>query len=181
MAARYVALLRGINVGKAKRIAMADLRDLLEGLGHTEVRTLLNSGNAVFTVARAGGRDLGATIEHAIREGLGVSSRVTILSAAELAEIIAGNPLLKVADNPSRLLICVLTDPSTRSRLVPLTRETWHPEAFGLGKRASYLWCPRGIIESRVAKAVDKAMGDGVTARNLTTMLKLHALVGNTG
>ena len=53
---RYVALFRGINVGKAKRIAMADLRALLEKLGYTDVRTLLNSGNAVFT-GRAGAPD----------------------------------------------------------------------------------------------------------------------------
>lgn len=181
MLARYIALLRGINVGKAKRIAMADLRALLEDLGCTEVRTLLNSGNAVFSVAGARQSKLGPRLERAIREGLGVSSRVTILSAAELTDIIDGNPLHKVADNPSRLLISVLADPSTRTRLVPLTREQWHPEAFGLGKRASYLWCPDGIIESRVAKAVDKAMGDGVTARNWATMLKLQALVGNPG
>ena len=44
---RHVALLRGINVGRAKRIAMADLRALVEGLGFGEVRTLLNSGNAI--------------------------------------------------------------------------------------------------------------------------------------
>ena len=49
----YLALFRGINVGKARRIAMADLRALLEDLGFTQVKTLLNSGNAVFTAARS--------------------------------------------------------------------------------------------------------------------------------
>jgi len=179
MAGRYVALLRGINVGKSKRVPMASLRALLEELGYTEVRTLLNSGNAVFTAARATPGKLAPPIERAIFAALGVSSRVTVLSAAEIAEIIAGNPLLEVADNPSRLLVSVLADPSTRTRLVPLTKENWHPEAFRLGKRASYLWLPRGVIDSRVAKAVDKALGDGVTARNWATMLKLHALLGN--
>ena len=53
MASRQVALLRGINVGRAKRVAMADLRALVEDLGYCDVRTLLNSGNVVFTAARA--------------------------------------------------------------------------------------------------------------------------------
>lgn len=179
MAGQYVALLRGINVGRSKRVAMADLRALLEGLGYAEVRTLLNSGNAVFTVARAVRGNLGTSIERAIFEELGVSSRVTVLSAADVAEIVTRNPLLEVADDPSRLLVSVLADPSTRTRLVPLTKENWHPEAFSLGKRASYLWLPRGVIDSRVAKAVDKALGDGVTARNWATMLKLNVLLGN--
>jgi uncharacterized protein (DUF1697 family) len=176
MAGRYVALLRGINVGKAKRVAMADLRGLMADLGYLEVRTLLNSGNVVFSAARVVGGGLAASLERAIHERLGVSSRVTVLAARELAEIVSGNPLGKVADNPSRLLVSVLADPGDRARLVPLSRQDWAPEAFGLGRRVSYLWCPRGIIDSKVAKAVDRAVGDGVTARNWATILKLHEL-----
>jgi uncharacterized protein (DUF1697 family) len=59
MSATHVALLRGINVGKAKRVAMADLRALLEELGYADVRTLLNSGNVVFTAPRAAKGDPG--------------------------------------------------------------------------------------------------------------------------
>ena len=72
MAATHVALLRGINVGRAKRVAMADLRSLVERLGYTDVRTLLNSGNVVFTStsARSGGAE--ARIEAAIAARLGV-------------------------------------------------------------------------------------------------------------
>ncbi len=49
----HVALIRGINVGHAKRVAMADLRALVEALGYGEARTLLNSGNVVFSAPRA--------------------------------------------------------------------------------------------------------------------------------
>src|SRR5262245_44497169 len=108
MANRQVALLRGINVGRAKRVAMADLRALVEGLGYTDVRTLLNSGNVVFTAARGTPAQAAARIEKALTADLGVSARVTVLTAQELADAVAENPLLKVADNDSRLLVAVL-------------------------------------------------------------------------
>lgn len=63
---RYVALLRGINVGRAKRVAMADLRALVEGLGFHSVRTLLNSGNVVFDGEVADCTDAAIRIEHAL-------------------------------------------------------------------------------------------------------------------
>jgi uncharacterized protein (DUF1697 family) len=177
MAGRFAALLRGVNVGKAKRVPMAELRALLEKQGYREVRTLLNSGNAVFTATKSPGT-LAAAVERGIFEHFGFSCRVSVLSAEEISEIIDANPLGKLADNPSRLMVSVLLDPAQRKKLVPLTREKWHPEALGLGDRASYLWCPDGVIDSKVFKAIDKAMGDGITTRNWATMLKLHAMLG---
>ena len=105
MNGRHVALLRGINVGKAKRVAMADLRALVESLGYSDVSTLLNSGNVVFTVPASERTPIGPRLEKAIATKLGVTSRVTVLTAREVADAIAGNPLLDVARDPSRLLV----------------------------------------------------------------------------
>ena len=138
----YVALIRGINVGHAKRVAMADLRALVEGLGYGDVRTLLNSGNVLFTALGVAPGDAAAHIERALEERLGVSARVTVLSAAELAAAVADNPLLEVADNPSRLMVAVLANPADRTRLEPLLAQDWAPEALALGARVAYLWCP---------------------------------------
>jgi uncharacterized protein (DUF1697 family) len=172
---RHVALLRGINVGRAKRVAMADLRALVQGLGYGDVRTLLNSGNVLFT---SGGTpdDAAARIEAALAARLGVASRVTVLAAAELAAIVAGNTLRDVVTEPSRLLVAVLRDPADRRRLEPLAAQAWAPEALALGPRAAYLWCPDGVLVSRLPEAVARALGDGVTTRNWATMSKLHAL-----
>jgi uncharacterized protein (DUF1697 family) len=181
MVRRHIALLRGINVGHAKRVAMADLRAVVAGLGYLDVRTLLNSGNVVFTVPGAARGDPAARIEHAIAAHLGVSSRVTVLTGAELQAIIGGNPLTGIASNPSRLLVTVLTKPADRTRLTPLTREDWSPEALGLGARVAYVWCPDGMIESRLAKAVGRILGDSATTRNWATMTKLQALASGQG
>ena len=174
---RHVALIRGINVGRAKRVAMADLRAIVGDLGYGDVRTLLNSGNVVFTVPASVRTDPARSIEQGITARLGISARVTVLTAAELAAAVAENPLGKVATDPTRLLVTVLTNPADRKRLLPLARQDWTPEVLAVGRRVAYLWCPKGMLESRLAQAVSRLLADAATARNWATVTKLHALV----
>ena len=174
---RRVALLRGINVGTAKRIAMADLRQVFEDLGYRDVRTLLNSGNVVFTVDESSGGAEGTRIERVIADRLGVTTRVTVLNRKEVAAAVEENPLTSVADDPSRLLVVAFRDAGAVAQVKPLLRERWTPEAMALGRRVAYLWCAEGILDSRVWTAVNRAVGDGGTARNIATMTKILALI----
>ena len=174
---RRVALLRGINVGKAKRIAMADLRKLFERLGYGDVCTLLNSGNVVFTVTKKSTGGDADRIEAAIADRLGVSTRVTVLLGQEVAAAVRENPLGSVADDPSRLLLMALRDSKALARLKPLLKERWTPEALSLGKRFAYLWCPSGTIKGRLWAEANRVVGDGGTSRNMATMAKLLALI----
>jgi uncharacterized protein (DUF1697 family) len=169
--------LRGINVGTAKRVAMADLRRVFEDLGYEDVRTLLNSGNVVFTVRTAASRDHATRVQKAIADRLGVRSRIVVLTRAEIADAVAANPLASIADNPSRLLVLALADSDAVAALEPLLKQRWAPEALALGKRIAYLWCARGIGVSRLWMMVNRAIGDGGTARNMTTMTKLLAIL----
>jgi uncharacterized protein (DUF1697 family) len=175
---RYVALLRGINVGRAKRVAMADLRALVAESGYGDVKTLLNSGNVVFSGPRAPARDVAARIERALVERTGVSSRTLVLDAAELETVVRENPLAAVADNPSRLLAALLFDPADASRLAPLTRQSWSPGALAVGSRAAYLWCPDGISASPLPDALYGAATHELTMRNWATITKLRSMVG---
>ena len=178
---RQVALLRGVNnIGSANRIAMADLRALVEGLGYRDVRTLLNSGNVVFSARSNRGGDVAARIEKALALRLGVTCRVSVLSANEVAGVVRENPFVDVADNLSRLLVVTPRTSADRGRLRPLLQQRWHPEALALGKRVAYLWCANGIAHSPIWAAVDKALQRTGTARNMATMTKLLALVGGT-
>jgi uncharacterized protein (DUF1697 family) len=176
---RYVALLRGINVGRAKRIAMADLRKLIADLGFMDVRTLLNSGNVVFAGAAAETASVAASIEESLVLKLGVCARVTVLGAAELAAIVAANSLLPLATDHARLLVFVLTEPADAGVLEPLLAQDWKPEALALGPRAAYVWCPAGVLASRLSQVLGKLLGDATTARNWGTIGKLHALVSS--
>ena len=100
----YIALLRGINVGKAKRIAMADLRALLEDLGYTDVVTLLNSGNVVFKAGKGVPKKLAADISAAIATHLGIEVPVIVVSTQELALIVGENTFGKgLVQNPFQL------------------------------------------------------------------------------
>jgi len=164
----YIALLRGINVGTAKRVAMAELRELFERLGYKDVKTLLNSGNVIFT----GLKPSEAKIEAAFTARFGFSSRITLVGAAELEEIVAENPIAEIPD-PSRLMVAFLKNADQREHLLPLEKTVWHPEGFALGKRVAYMWCPEGVLASRVSEAVGKILKDSVTVRNWATVLKL--------
>ena len=177
MADTFVALLRGINVGKAKRVAMADLRKLVEGLGYGDVRTLLNSGNVVFSVPKSARGDAASRIEKAMAAELGVSARVTVLPAAEVAAIVTDNPLRRMAKDPTRLFVAVIATPADRALLKPLEKQDWAPDVLAASKRVAYLWCPNGMMDSRLSAEVNRALGDAVTTRNLATMTKLQALL----
>ncbi|SRR5690606_2965472 len=172
----WILLLRGINVGKAKRMPMAELRRMLEQLGYRDVATLLNSGNVVFKAASAKADALGTRIERAIEKTFGFSSRCFVLSARDLSTMIAENPLVERADNPSRLVVAFLPDRALGARLRPLLDQTWGEEALAVGSRAAYLWCPHGIAVSPLVEAVGRALGTEVTMRNWATVEKLARL-----
>lgn len=179
MAETLVGLVRGINVGKAKRVSMGDLRELLEEIGYTGVHTLLNSGNVVFDAPGASATVAARRIEEGVRERLGIDARVIVLAGGDLETIISDNPLFGTADNHSRLMVTVLDDPADRQRLVPLTQEDWTPEALALGGRVAYTWCPAGVSQSRLTEELGRALGRGavVTTRNWATMLRIQRAV----
>src|SRR5690242_18945490 len=104
----YIALLRGVNVGRAKRIAIASLRKLIADLGYDHVRSLLNSGNVVFTGPIRPHDEVAAAIEEALVLKLGVAARTIVLDCGQLNAILSSNPLLELATDHARLLTFIL-------------------------------------------------------------------------
>ncbi len=175
---RCAALLRGINVGKAKRLAMADLKVLVEGLGGTNVRTLLNSGNVVFDAPDEEAPTIGMRLEEAIASHAGFRSNVIVVTRDRMTTIAAENALADRADNPSRLLVVFVRDVAVLGRLAPLAARDWTPEALHIGSQAAYLWSPGGVLAGEIVEASGRVLGDQVTTRNWATLLKLCALMG---
>ncbi|HET9864442.1 MAG TPA: DUF1697 domain-containing protein, partial [Steroidobacteraceae bacterium] len=138
---RFVALFRGINVGKAKRIAMADLRALLGELGYEDVQTLLNSGNAVFTARAAKAAALATRIRAAVQKKLGIDAQVIVISARDVAAIVRGNALRKLATDPARLLVAMTGDRKALAAVAPLSARDWGREKLHVGEHAAYVWC----------------------------------------
>lgn len=176
--AQFVLLLRGVNVGKGNRVPMAELRDLLEAQGFTAVRTLLNSGNALFGATRGSAAAHAKAVRAALEDRLGVSVEVVVKSASDFTAIVAGNTLDAPPEAHSRLLVAFAQDRAAiqglRS-LVPLVRPS---ERLLLGSHAAYLLCPGGLLESKAATALLGKAGRAVTTRNWATVLKLRDLLG---
>jgi uncharacterized protein (DUF1697 family) len=178
---RFVALLRGINVGKAKRIPMAELRALLTELGYTGVATLLNSGNAVFQAAAGTPASHAKKITAAIATRLKIEVPVVVITAAELSAIIAKNPLQAAATDHPRLLVAFVQDAKSLSDVRAIESLVVPPEQFAVGRNVAYLFCAKGILESKAAVALLGRAGRVATSRNLATALKLEALAKSTG
>jgi uncharacterized protein (DUF1697 family) len=173
----FVALLRGINVGKAKRVAMADFRAMLKSLGFQQVQTLLNSGNAVFAAGEGEAGTLARQIQHALLTQLSIDAQVIVKTAADIHAVVAGNVLGAVATDPARLLVTFTQETASLSRLHELTAVDWTPELFVVGTHAAYTWCPNGVLDSKASQAVNRQLGERVTTRNWATVLKLDSLL----
>lgn len=173
---QFVALLRGVNVGKAKRIPMAELRTLLTSLGYTNVATLLNSGNAVFHCAKGTSAKHAAAITAAISAHFKVVAPVVVKSSTELAAIVAENPVRAETADHSRLLVAFAHVNTALSNLAAIESLVVAPEKFNVGKSAAYLLCVPSVLESKAAVALLGKVGGNVTTRNWATVLKLQAL-----
>lgn len=174
---RFVALLRGVNVGGAKKVPMAEFRALLTGLGYTEVQTLLNSGNGVFDSTGRSSTAHAAAIRQAIAGRMNLDVPVIVKSAADMAAIEAGNGLAAVATNHSRLLVAFTADAAALRDLAPLATMVKAPERMLLGRDALYLWCPDGFLESKAAVALLGKLGRAATTRNWATVAKISAIL----
>lgn len=182
----FIALLRGVNVGTGRRVPMADLRELLAGLGLGDVRTLLNSGNAVFdapgstapTPARA--LALARAINAALQAQLGLAVPVIVKSARQLDAIADESPWAegaghRDADAARRLVVCT-QDAASLAALRPIEALVAAPETFHVGRHAAFLHCPAGILESRAGAALLGQAGRAATTRNWATVRKLQAM-----
>ncbi|HEY2561264.1 MAG TPA: DUF1697 domain-containing protein [Caldimonas sp.] len=174
---RFVALLRGVNVGTANRVPMAGLRALLSGLGYTEVATLLNSGNAAFSAVGGSSARHARAIAAALVEQLGVDVPVIVKSGGELAAIVAANPTAIEAPDRSRFLVAFAQDAKSLATLAAVAPLVAPAERFAVGSGAAYLFCAPGILESKAGSALLGKPGRSATTRNWATVLKLHALV----
>jgi uncharacterized protein (DUF1697 family) len=174
---RHVALLRGVNVGGHKRVPMAEWRALLGTLGCTEVQTLLNSGNAVFSSGVRSTATLAQRIRASLQQGLKVDVPVIVKTAEEFAAIEAGNVLAAQDFDPSRLLVAFAASSKDLEPLAGLQDLVRAPEKLWLGTHALYLWCPDGILQSRAAEALLGQRGQALTTRNWGTVTKIGALL----
>jgi uncharacterized protein (DUF1697 family) len=160
---------------------MAELRELLSGLGYDDVRTHLQSGNVVLT-SKLSAKRLQDELERQITDGLGLEVQVVVRTRDELADVIERNPLADVADNPSRYLVNFLSAKPAARVARELAEADVAPEQLVVSGREIYAWHPNGIGRSKLASLLTaKRLGVVVTARNWNTVVKLSELTRETG
>jgi uncharacterized protein (DUF1697 family) len=170
--ARQVAFLRGINVGRNRRVPMAALREALDGYG--DIVTHGQSGNVVLD-ATTSGRALERELEALLSEQIGLETRVIVRSRAQLQKIVDRNPLAQVADNGSRYLVTFLADKPPAPRAKALKADFGREQAVLHGQEV-YSWHPDGLQRSKLMALVTDGLGTVGTARNWNTVTKLLAL-----
>jgi uncharacterized protein (DUF1697 family) len=174
---RYALLLRGINVGRAHRIPMAELRALLGAEGHGEVATLLQSGNVVLD-SDLPAAELGGSVETALEQRFGFAVPTVVRTRDELLAVVARDPLGAVAADPTRYVVSFSNDAVPADVQERLAAVDAQDDVFTVDGRELYLWCPHGQLQSPLAAALAKQKGGPVgTARNWATVLKLAALL----
>lgn len=172
----FVVLLRGVNVGKGRRVPMARLREVLAELGYTGVATLLNSGNAVFRSHGGTAKQHAERIAAALLLELDIEVPVIVKSARELSVIVESNPITATGVDHSRMLVAFTQEKRALKDLVDIESVVKPPEQFEVGAQAAYLHCVNGILQSKAGEALLGRKGAKVTTRNLATTLKLLAL-----
>lgn len=176
---RYAVLLRGVNVGGRNKIAMADLRQILTDLGHGDVKTHLQSGNGVLSADQAPD-ELAAGIATAITARTGLKCAVMIRTGAELAEVVAGNPLGHEPENPSRFFVAFLSAEPQKAAAAALAKQDFGSDRAWLRGRHVYSWVPNGLADTKLTYALlEKQLGVVATARNWNTVRKLAELTAD--
>jgi uncharacterized protein (DUF1697 family) len=183
----HVALLRGINVGGGRKLAMADLRQLFSSLGHADVTTYIQSGNVVFTPSHADTSRLASELRAAIAAKLGVDSPVIVVTKAELSDVISGNPY---RDEPEPRYVHAVFLPAQLDQAAhgqirqaaEQARSRGSRDEVTLIGRTLYVHTPDGFGTSELAKnllAKRASPVAGGTARNWNTVTKLLSLCDN--
>jgi uncharacterized protein (DUF1697 family) len=173
----YVALLRGVNLGRQRRVAMADLRALVEGLGHTGVRTLLQSGNVVLSGRSGTPERVARRLEEALAARYGFEVGVVVRTRDALAAVVAADPLGHLATDPARYAVVFCSAP-VGDRLADLAPDTYAPDVVHVAESEVYVWMPDGFRGTRVpADLWDRRLpGTTTTTRNWRTVTRLLAL-----
>jgi uncharacterized protein (DUF1697 family) len=170
----YVVLLRGVNVGGRQPIAMAKLRTLLEHLGYADVRTYLQSGNAVIAAPKRSTSSLAKEVEQAIKDDFGATVTVMVRTARELEQVIVAKPAGADASDPKKLHVAFLGAKPAADAVRATEVPAGDSGRFWVVGRELYLYLPDGQARTKLSGAYfERKLGVAATARNWRTVTTL--------
>ena len=167
----YIALFRGINIGGKHLLPMKELSRILEELGCENVRTYIQSGNAVFSTRKNKTTRFADEISSKILQHYGFEPKVLLLKTADLEKAIRNNPFH--TDEGKTLHLFFMESKPPKPDLKTLMDIKLDSEVFILKNNIFYLYTPEGVGRSKLASRVEHCLGVPVTARNWNTVTKL--------
>ncbi len=174
---RYVALLRGVNVGGKNKLPMAELRNIFTAAGCSAAQTYIQSGNVVFEAAPGLAEGLPEIVAQAIRQRFGYDTAVVVRSGEELRQVAASNPF-DTSGDPRFLQVAFLEDTPSAEAVSRLDPERSPPDAFAVRGNNVYLHYPNGVARSRLTNEYLAAqLQTASTMRNWRTVLTLLEMV----
>jgi uncharacterized protein (DUF1697 family) len=173
----WIALFRGINVGGHHKLPMKDLKALMAGLGFADVRTYIQSGNAVFESDETEPAVLGERIADAVERSQGFRTWVLVLSREAFMAAVAANPFPDAEAAPKTLHLSFLAAPATVDPAA-LDAVKADDEEWVLTDRVLYFHAPRGIGRSKLAAKMDRLLGVEMTTRNWRTVVEVAEMAG---
>lgn len=171
----YIALFRGINVVGNNSLPMRDLVRILERMGCKDIKTYIQSGNAVFRTGKSRTTKLAEEIGSRIFKDHGFKPKVLLLSASELEAAINNNPFSTAVGKALHFFF--LVSKPRKPDLAGLTAVKTKTEKFRLDKKVLYLYAPDGVGRSKLVAKIESALGVAVTARNWNTINKLSEML----
>ncbi|MYD95403.1 MAG: DUF1697 domain-containing protein [Chloroflexi bacterium] len=174
---RYVALLRGINVGGRNKLPMRELAAMFVEAGCEDVRTYIQSGNVVFRAPPGLVDGLRARITEAIADSHGFRIPIVMRTASDFDRIVRDNPFLAAGADPAKLHVGFLAAAPAPARLVRLDSDRSPPDAFEVRDREVFLHFPAGVARSKLDNAYfDRTLDTVCTIRNWRTVCRLHEM-----
>jgi uncharacterized protein (DUF1697 family) len=178
MAATYVALLRGVNVGGKNKLPMKDLADMFVTAGCRDVRTFIQSGNVLFTADTASASRLADLVTVQIAERFGYRTPVILRTTEQMREVLASNPFLAQGASEDWLHVMFLADRPSQARVEALDPNRSPTGTFIVRGQDVYLQLPRGVAEAKLTNAYfDSKLATVSTIRNWRTVTKLLELM----
>jgi uncharacterized protein (DUF1697 family) len=177
----YIALFRGINVGGKNVLPMKELVAMLESIGAQNVKTYVQSGNAVFQSEETSAPTLSNTISITIKKRRGFKPQVLMLELEELQKAVESNPFPEAESEPKTLHLHFLDSVPKNPDFDALESIKTDRERFVLKDSVFYLHAPDGIGRSKLAANTEKLLGVSMTSRNWRTVCKVIAMAKECG
>ena len=172
----YIALLRGINVGGKNKIKMAELAKVLESIGLENIKTYIQSGNAVFKSGVENPIELARRISAGIEKSHGFYPKTLVLGLKGFEKAIENNPFTEAEGEPKALHFYFLEQEAPNPNFEELESIKLESESYKLVEKVFYLHAPEGIGRSKLAASVEKVLGVAVTARNWRSVSHIYEL-----